>query len=174
MRGCGRPQAIVTSNNRGGRPNIRAARARVASRELMLMVRGLEELRAVVGQELGPTAWRAVAPADIEEFARAVGGSVGRGVPELYLLSLGNRFCYELIVVEPVALFLHYGYEHVRFRTVVPDRGRVRMRACVSAVAHRFGSTIVTIAQTFELQGEPEPLCVADRLLHLEWVVPGR
>jgi acyl dehydratase len=136
----------------------------------MLMVRGEQELRAAVGRDLGPTTWRDITPADIEAFASALGCRALPRMRELYLLSLGGRFSYELIVIEPVVLFVLYGYGRVCFDGVLPVRARVRMRLRVTRIRERLGSALLTITQIFECEGEAEPACVADAMFQIEWV----
>jgi hypothetical protein len=137
----------------------------------VIMVRGIEDLRALVGQELGTTAWHEVRPSQMRAFERAIGASDdASSTAPLFVLGLGRRFLYELLVVEPVRLFLDYGYDHVRFGSVRPAGGHLRMRATLAAVRECSGTAILTLSETFEVRGAQEPVCVADRLVWIEWV----
>ncbi|WP_026909930.1 MaoC family dehydratase [Patulibacter minatonensis] len=146
----------------------------------MVEIDGDDALRALAGRDLGVSAWHRVTQERIALFAeatdddepihldgdhaRAMGlpGTIGHG---LFTLSLGPKMLYELWTVRNVGLGLNYGFERVRFLQPVPEGGRVRMRARVTAVTDTDAGMRVAIEQTFELEGSDRPACVADAVV---------
>jgi acyl dehydratase len=146
------------------------------------VIRGLEELEAAVGEDLGVSSWLVVGQTDVDAFARVtgdhywihtdperaarspLGGTIAHG---LLTLSLGPRFTYELVTFEGFAESMNLGYDRVRFPAPLPGGSRVRMRATLAAVARSATGARVTLTQTFEREGAGKPVCVAEFLLHL-------
>jgi acyl dehydratase len=146
------------------------------------VIRGLEELEAAVGQELGASSWLTVGQDEIDAFARAtgddywihtdperagrspLGGTIAHG---LLTLSLGPRLMYEVVAFEGFAVSMNLGYDRVRFPAPLPAGSRVRMRAALTAVRLGDGGARVSLTQTFEREGADRPVCVAEFLLHL-------
>jgi len=138
-----------------------------------------EDLRAMVGRELGPTEWYTVDQAKVDRFAdvtedrqwihidpnRAattpLGGTIVHG---LFTLGLGPRFVEELISFEGFAHSLNYGYGKVRFPAPLPVGARLRMRLSVDRVEDVPGGVQITTTQIFEAEGGSKPVCVAESL----------
>ncbi len=59
---------------------------------------------------------------------------------------------------------LNYGYDKVRFMSPVPVGSKVRMRSTLSDVKEVPGGVQVTNTQTFEIEGQEKPACVAESL----------
>lgn len=145
----------------------------------MRTFKGIDELRAAAGDEIGVSAWHAVTQAEIDAFAEVTGdrqwihvdreraasspfgGTIAHG---LLTLSLGPRLLEELLTVEGVAFGVNYGYGKVRFPAPVPAGSRVRMRASLLAVEEVAGGVQATIEQRFEREGSDKPVCVAESL----------
>jgi acyl dehydratase len=137
----------------------------------------IDDLRALIGQPLGPTAWKPVDQGRIDAFAEVtedrqwihvdparaaaspLGSTIGHG---LLTLSLGPTFSGELVSFEAFAHSLNYGYGKVRFPAPVPVGSRLRMRLEIVSVEERDGSAQVTAIQTFEREGGEKPVCVAE------------
>ncbi len=91
----------------------------------------------------------------------------------LYTLSLGPKFLSELYEMKDLALGLNYGFDRVRFITPVPVGSRVRMRARMLSVEDVEGGPAngssagvrVRLEQTFELEGQEKPACVAEAVV---------
>jgi acyl dehydratase len=154
----------------------------------MLTITGIEGLRQRVGEELGVSEWHEVTQEAINAFAAATddyeqihvnperakqtpfGVTIAHG---LYTLSLGPKFLYELYEMDDVSLGLNYGFNRVRFVSPVPVGSRVRMRARLLSVDDANGrsldqpkgSVLVTIEETFEINGQANPACVAEALV---------
>jgi acyl dehydratase len=142
-------------------------------------VRGVEGLKELVGQTIGPGKWRRVTQEDIDAFARLSGDDqwihvdVERAKEESpfgttvahgnLTLSLIDGMRKELIQSSGFKLGVNYGWNKVRFPAPVPADSRVRARAEVLEV-EEVGSgwhQIVT-RFTLEVEGSDKPCCVAD------------
>lgn len=145
----------------------------------MLTLTSVDDLRALAGQVLGTTAWHDVTQERINAFAdatqdweplhvdpeRAVttpwGVTIAHG---LYTLSLGPKFQYELFEMNGHSLALNYGYDKVRWLTPVKVGSRLRMTGELLAVEPIDGGSKFRMKQTFEIEGEQKPACVAESL----------
>jgi acyl dehydratase len=143
------------------------------------VINGLDELKGLVGQELGVSDWHEVTQDEVDAFADATGdhqwihvdperaketpfgGTIAHG---LYTLSLGPRFSYALFELKGVSFGLNYGYSKIRFPAPLPVGSRVRMRAALTAVDDVPGGVQFTVTQTFEREGGDKPVCVAESL----------
>jgi acyl dehydratase len=137
------------------------------------------ELGALVGAELGPTAWYDVTQERIDAFAAATGdhqwihvdparaaeSPLGTTIAHgLLTLSLGPKFMEALMAFDGFAHSLNYGYEKVRFPAPVPVGSRLRMRATITDVSDVPGGAQVTTTQTIEVEGGGKPVCVAQSI----------
>lgn len=145
----------------------------------MRTIHGLDGYRALVGQELGVSDWHLVTQDRINAFAAATddyeeihvnperaaqmpwASTIAHG---LYTLSLGPKFLYEMYTIDGVSRWLNYGFEKVRWLSVVPVDSQVRMRADVLGARDIPGGAVFTVRETFELEGQQKPACVADSL----------
>jgi acyl dehydratase len=137
----------------------------------------VDDLQGLVGDELGPTAWRPITQELIDAFAdvtddhqwihvnpaRASVGTFGTTIAHgLFTLSLGPALLGELMSFDGFARTLNYGYDKVRFPAPLPVDGRVRMRATIRSVELIApGTAHVLISETFEQDGGDKPVCVA-------------
>jgi len=145
----------------------------------MRTINGLDELRALAGQELGVSDWHEVTQEAVNAFAdvtgdhqfihvdveRArqtpLGGTIAHGY---YTLSLGPGLAAQVFDLQGVAMALNYGLDKVRFPATMPVGDRVRARVAVVAVDDIPGGAQVTFRYTFERDGGDKPVCVADTL----------
>jgi acyl dehydratase len=145
-----------------------------------LVVRGLDELRALAGAELGPTPWLLVDQERIDLFARstddpqwihtdpvrAAGGPFGTTIAHGFLtLALAVRFWYEAVRIEGIELTVNYGVNRVRFPAPVPAGSRLRGSFRVLEVADVDRGLQATIAAAVERESHAKPACVAELLL---------
>ena len=113
-----------------------------------MWVRGADELRALVGRDLGPSEWFEVTQEVVDAFgravedwhwahndpARAVRGPLGGPIGHAHLtLSLVPHLRKSLVAFA-TGECMFYGYNRVRFPTAVPVGARVRMRGTVAQV----------------------------------------
>ncbi len=139
----------------------------------------IAELRALLGRELGPTAWRDVDQARVDAFAavtedrqwihvdqaRAAASPLGSPIAHgLLTLSLAPAFVEELISFGGFAHALNYGYGKVRFPAPVPVGSRLRLRLTLAAVEDTGDGAQLTLAQRLECDGIEKPVCVAEAL----------
>jgi acyl dehydratase len=149
----------------------------------MLTINGADELKALVGKELGVSGWLTVEQADVDAFAATThdeywihtdlaraktespfGGTIVHG---LFTLSLGAGFSYEIYEVKGFPVGVNYGYQRVRFPAPVPVGSRIRMRAILDSVEEVSGGIQYTVSQIFEREGSEKPVCAAEWLCRL-------
>ena len=144
-----------------------------------VQVKSIDELRGLIGQELGPSGWVEVTQADIDKFAEVsrddqwihvdveraktespFGTTVAHGN---LTLSLTDGFRSQLIQQSGVKLGVNYGFDKVRFPAPVPAGSRVRARAQVVSVDELDGGWWHVVTRfTIEVEGSEKPCCVAD------------
>jgi acyl dehydratase len=148
----------------------------------MLILKGVDDVKSRVGQELGVSDWLEVTQEAIDQFADATGdhqfihvdvekakqtpfgGTIAHGY---FTLSLVPRFAYEMYTIENVAFALNYGANRVRFPAPLKVGSRVRMRAVLSAVEDVPGGVQLMTTCTFEVKGGDRPVCVAETLTRI-------
>ena len=147
------------------------------------VVKGLEELRTLVGQPLGVSDWVEITQERVQAFAEGTGdfqwihcdperarreSPYGTTVAHGFLtLSLSNALVQQIFTIEGVKMVLNYGLNRVRFPTAVRVGSRVRMTAELLELKETRGSVQATCKQTFEVEGESRPACVAEALVRL-------
>ena len=142
-------------------------------------VNGIEGLKALLGQTVGPSEWREVTQEDIDTFARLSGDDqwihvdVERAKKESpfgttvahgnLTLSLIDYFRPQLIRNSGVKMGINYGFDRVRFPAAVPAGSHVRARAeLVSVEELGDGWWHVVTKFTIEGEGQDKPVCVAE------------
>ena len=144
-----------------------------------VQVAGIEQLRELIGRELGPTDWLEVTQADIDKFAEVsrddqwihvdveraerespFGTTVAHGN---LTLSLIDGFRRQLIRQDGVKLGINYGWDRVRFPAPVPAGSRVRATAEVVSVDELEGGWYHVVTRfTLEREDGDKPVCVAE------------
>ena len=146
----------------------------------MRTVNGLEELKSLVGQELGVSDWHLVTQAEVNLFADAThdhqwihvdpdrckrespfGGPIAHGY---YTLSLAPALLSEIVRVVGVRMGVNYGLNKMRLPSPVSVGSRVRLRATLSGFEPFQGGASGTIGLTFEVEGQQKPGCVAEAI----------
>jgi len=142
-------------------------------------VNGIDELRALMGQEVGPTEWREVTQQDIDDFARLSGDDqwihvdVERAKTESpfgttvahgnLTLSMIDGFRRELIESTGFKLGVNYGWNKVRFPAPVPSGSQLRATAEIMTVDDLDGGWVHVVTKfTVEAEGGDKPVCVAE------------
>jgi acyl dehydratase len=144
-----------------------------------VQVDGIDQLKELIGQELGPSDWLEVTQEDIDRFAdvsrdhqwihvdpeRAAkespyGATVAHGN---LTLSLVDSFRPQLIQNRGVKMGINYGFNKVRFPAAVPAGSRVRARAEVLTVED-VGDGWWQVVTKYTIEGEQseKPVCVAE------------
>jgi acyl dehydratase len=144
-----------------------------------LTVTGIDELRELIGQTVGPSEWIEVTQSDIDKFAEIsrddqwihvdveraerespFGTTVAHGN---LTLSLIDGFRRQLIRQEGVTMGINYGWNKVRFPAPVPAGARVRATAEVQSVDELGdGWWHIVTKFTLEREGGEKPVCVAE------------
>jgi acyl dehydratase len=145
----------------------------------MKTVSGVEELRALIGETVGPSDWREVTQADVNRFAELSGDDqwihvdVERAKNESpfgttiahgnLTLSMIDGFRLGLIQSTGFKLGVNYGWDKVRFPAPVPIPSRLRASASVVSVDEIGGGWWHIVTRfTVEIEGGEKPVCVAD------------
>jgi acyl dehydratase len=145
----------------------------------VLVISGIDGLRAVLGKTLGPTAFRTVTQEEVDAFARLTGDEqwihvdVERARRESpfgttiahgnLTLSMIDGFRDQLFERTGFALGVNYGWNRVRFPSPVPVGSRVRASVELVSVED-VGKGWFQIIQkwTVEREGSDKPACVAE------------
>jgi acyl dehydratase len=140
---------------------------------------GIEGLRELQGQTVGPSDWRAVTQEMINTFAELSGDDqwihvdVERAKAESpfgttvahgnLTLSLVDAFRKDLIESTGFLLGVNYGWNKVRFPAPVPAGSRVRATAEVVQVDDKGGGWYEIVTRfTLEVEGNEKPCFVGD------------
>jgi acyl dehydratase len=146
---------------------------------MTITVNGIDELKALQGQTIGPSEWREVTQADIDTFAELsrddqwihvdveraktespFGTTVAHGN---LTLSMIDGFRPDLLESTGFKLGVNYGWNKIRFPAPVPAGSRIR--ASVEAISvDDVGGGWFQIVQrwTVEVEGSEKPACVGE------------
>jgi acyl dehydratase len=144
-------------------------------------IEGVEQLRSLVGQEVGTSDWLEVTQDMIDAFAQVTGdhqwihvereraareSPFGTTIAHGFLtLSLVTRLHSQAVrVAGERKMGINYGLNRVRFPNPVRAGSRIRSRSAVRSVEDFDGGVQVTWLVTVELEGQEKPALVA------EWV----
>ncbi len=144
------------------------------------MIPNLEELKKMVGQEMGVSDWHPVTQQAINLFADATldhqwihidverakrespfGGPIAHGY---YTLSLAPYLLSNVFDVAEKKMGVNYGLNKLRFTAPVPIPSRVRVRAALSQIEEIRGGVQATFNLQFEVEGKDKPACVAEAI----------
>jgi acyl dehydratase len=139
----------------------------------------LQDLQALVGQEIGLSDWVTVDQQRIDRFAEATGdrqwihvdpakaaqGPFGRTIAHGFLtLSLLPELFAHAFAVRDVRMGVNYGLNKVRFTAPVPSGGRVRGRFVLREYLPIEGGAQLTVEAAIELEGSAKPACIAESI----------
>lgn len=148
------------------------------------VIRGLEELRSLVGQEIGKSDWHQITQDQIQAFADVTGdhqwvhcdpamaaaySPYGTTIAHGFLtLSLCTMLAMEVATIEGVRMGVNYGLNRVRFPNAVRVNARIRLASELTKLVDvHDGGVQVTYKQTYEIEGETKPACVAETIARL-------
>lgn len=162
--------------------------------EVGTVVRTVEALKALVGQELGVGAWLPVSQELVNAFAEVTGdhqyihtdpararetrfgGTIAHGYLTLSLLPLLTRSRQGVQIDLGGRMTVNYGLNRVRFPGPVPVGSRIRVRTTLLAVAEiepgagpegRPQAVQLTCGETVEVEGTARPGMVAETLMRI-------
>ncbi|KRE39372.1 hypothetical protein ASG73_03340 [Janibacter sp. Soil728] len=139
----------------------------------------LEELKSLVGQEIGTTEWVEVTQEQVNQFADATGdhqwihvdvdrakqGPFGGTIAHGFLtLSMVPSFGARLFALEFGGARLNYGLDSVRFTNPVPVGSRVRATATFEQVNDLPKGTQVITRYVIEIEGVERPAVIAQQI----------
>jgi acyl dehydratase len=144
------------------------------------LIQNLEELKKMVGQEVGVSNWHRVTQEAVNLFADATldhqwihvdparakrespfGGPIAHGY---YTLSLAPYLMADIMDVKEKKMAVNYGLNKLRFTAPVPIPSNVRVRATLSAIEEIQGGVQGIFNLTFEVEGKEKPACVAEAI----------
>jgi acyl dehydratase len=142
-------------------------------------INGIEEMKAAVGEQIGPGEWRDVTQQDIDDFARLSGDDqwihvdveraknespFGQTIAHGNLtLSMIDGLRLGLIEATGFALAVNYGWNKVRFPAPVPAGSRIRGSAVLTSLDDVGGGWWQAVnVFTVEVEGTEKPCCVAE------------
>ena len=145
-------------------------------------IHGIEELKTLVGEEIGVSDWFEVTQARISAFADATedhqwihldteragtdspfGSTIAHGFLSLSLLPHLAAQAYR--VEGDFKMGINYGLNRLRFVSPVPSGARVQARFTLQSVEDVPRGSQLTLAATVEIEGGQKPALVA------EWLV---
>jgi acyl dehydratase len=141
------------------------------------VVNGLEELRALIGQEVGVSDWLTVTQEMIDRFADLTGDhqwihvdveratresqfgtTIAHGFLTVSLLPQLSRDAMD--VRGDFKMRVNYGFNRLRFVSPVPAGARIRARFTAQKVTENEATWLVTV----EVEGSEKPALVAEWL----------
>jgi len=141
-------------------------------------IASMDELQALVGQEVAQSDWIVVTQEQVNRFAAATGdhqwihvdverskrelpygGTVAHGFLTLALLP---QLLSQSISMGDVKMLLNYGLNRVRFPAPLPVGDRVRGLIVLQSVEVIAGGAQVVWEVTIEREGGDKPVCVAE------------
>jgi len=142
-------------------------------------INGIDELKACLGETIGPGEWREVTQELIDEFAEVsgddqwihvdverakkespFGGTIAHGNLTLSMID-GLRL--GLIEMSGFALAVNYGWNKVRFPAPVPAGSKIRASARLDTLDEVGGGWWQAVnVLTVEVEGGEKPVCVAE------------
>lgn len=138
------------------------------------VVRSLDELQALIGQEIDVGPWVELTQDMVDRFLASTSADqsdlpVDRTVvPGFFLLSAGGILAsgsHGIKIDLGGKLSVNYGMNRVRFPAPVHVGQRVRVRTTIAKVEEIDRRAVQTTRlQTIDIEGEFEPACVAETL----------
>jgi len=146
------------------------------------IISGIEELKTLVGEEIGASDWVEVTQSRINAFADATedhqwihldaeraktaspfGTTIAHGFLTLSLLPYLAAQAYR--VQGDFKMGINYGLNRLRFVSPVPAGSRVRARFNLQSVEDVAGGVQLTVTATVEIEGGQKPALVAEWLM---------
>ena len=143
-------------------------------------IEDIEELKTMVGQEIGISDWIKLTQERVNTFAEATGdhqwihvdperakkeSPYGGPIAHGYLtMSLAPYFLQQIMEIKKKRMGVNYGLNKVRFPAPVPVGGKLRMKAEVAEIEDIKGGVQIVIKMTFEVEGQEKPCCIAEAI----------
>ena len=146
----------------------------------MLTVDRPADMKAHIGEALGPSDWVTIDQATIDKFADATGDHQwihvdverarrempgGKTIAHGFLtLSLIAGLAHQIHEIRQRSRGINYGSNRVRFTSPVPVGSRVRLSQTLKNVEDIEGGVRMTFESTMEIEGSTRPALVAETL----------
>jgi acyl dehydratase len=147
-------------------------------------VNGIDELKALVGETIGPSEWREVTQGEIDKFADVSGdhqwihvdveraktdSPFGTTIAHGNLtLSMVDGFRDQLFRSEGFKMGVNYGWNKIRFPAPVPSGSRIRASLETVTVDEVSDGWYQLVQRwTVEVEGNEKPACVAESVVRL-------
>ena len=144
----------------------------------MRSFKSIDEMKAALGEELGPSDWVAIDQPRIAAFAEVTGDNqwihvdverAARELPEgrtiahgFLTLSLIPHLHHQIWHLESIERGINYGLEKVRFPAPVMSGDRVRLRQTLTSMEPAGEGMKLVLRCTLEIEGRDKPACVAE------------
>jgi acyl dehydratase len=144
----------------------------------MRSFKSIDEMKAALGEELGPSNWVAIDQPRIAAFAEVTGDNQwihvdveraasempeGRTIAHGFLtLSLIPHLRHQIWHLECTERGINYGLEKVRFPAPVMSGDRVRLHQTLTSLEPSGEGFKLVFRCTLEIEGRDKPACVAD------------
>jgi acyl dehydratase len=145
----------------------------------MKRVIAYSELRGLAGSDLGVSDWHRIGQEHIDRFAdatgdrqwihtdveratRELGGTIAHGFLTLSMLPVLSA---EILDFTGVSRGINYGFDKLRFTSMVKVGSRIRLAQRLSRVEEKAGGLAFTRDIRVEIENEPRPALIA------EWIV---
>lgn len=148
-------------------------------------IASLDELKSLIGQDLGTSDWLLIDQDRIDRFAEATGdrqwihldverakkeSPFGSTIAHGFLtLALLPALMDQTVAMRGVRMAVNYGVNKVRFPAPVPAGSRVRAHVRLQSVEDVEGGGQVTWQVTIERDGGDRPVCVAESVARFFW-----
>ena len=142
-----------------------------------LIIKGVDELKSLVGNHLGYSDYLTVTQDQVNRFADATGdhqwihvdverakaGPFGTPIAHGYLtMSLASMFLPQILEVHGISMGLNYGVDKVRFPSPVPVDSRLRGTGTLLAATEVPGGVQAVTRVTIEREGSDKPAAIVD------------
>ncbi len=139
-------------------------------------VNGLDEVKALVGKDLGKSSWMEITQERVNLFAdatddhqwihvdpeRAAAGPFGAPIAHGYLtLSLVIPLFSDLLEITGISMSVNYGLDKLRFPAPVKVGSKIRVGGVVDKVDDVPGGVQMYADLTIEVEGQAKPALVA-------------
>lgn len=144
------------------------------------IIEDIEDLKTMVGQEIGVSDWIKVTQERVNTFAEATGdhqwihvdperakkeSPYGGPIAHGYLtMSLAPYFLQQIMEIKKKRMGVNYGLNKVRFPSPVPVGCKLRMKAEAAEIEEINGGIQIVIKMTFEVEGKEKPCCIAEAI----------
>ena len=137
-----------------------------------------EEALGLAGQTLGPSEWLEVTQANVDAFGRSVQdwhwahndpkraarGPFGGAIAHAHMTLSIIPHLRESVMLFTRGECMFYGYNRVRFPTIVPVGARIRVHGTVLEAEEIDGGQQLTLDLRIEVEGQERPGCVAQAI----------